>query len=111
MKQLRLYLGLLLLIVTMGPLVRSDDAANLAARRKELNRLIADEWEYEMRESPQTATTVGDYRYNEKWDDASLAHVPKQRKDLRKWLARFDQWTLAASPNRRNSRRPCWFEA
>jgi uncharacterized protein (DUF885 family) len=90
MKIPLLYLGLLLTLGIMASPARSDDAANLEARRKELNRLIADEWEYEMRVSPETATMVGDYRYNDKWDNASLAYVPKQRKDLRKWLARFE---------------------
>jgi uncharacterized protein (DUF885 family) len=98
MKRLRLYPGLLLLIVTVGSPVRSDDTANLEARRKALNRLIADEWEYEMRESPQTATTIGDYRYNDKWDDASLTHVPKQREYLRKWLARFESVDTSGFP-------------
>jgi uncharacterized protein (DUF885 family) len=95
MKNPRLYLSLLLMMGTMGSPARSDDAANLEARRKELNRLIADEWEYEMRESPQTATTVGDYRYNDKWDDASLAHATRQRTDLRKWAARFESVNTA----------------
>jgi uncharacterized protein (DUF885 family) len=98
MKNPRLFLGLLLTIGTLVSPARSDDTANLEARRKQLNRLIADEWEYEMRASPQTATTVGDYRYNDKWDDASLAYVPKQRKDLRKWLARFESVNTAGFP-------------
>ncbi len=98
MTQPGLYLGLLLIIVTMCSPAQSDNTANLEARRKELNRLIADEWEYEMRESPQTATTIGDYRYNEKWDDASLAYVPKQSKDLRKWLARFESVDVTGFP-------------
>src|SRR5271156_3809783 len=98
MKQLRLHLGLLLIIVTMCSAAQSDNTSNLEARRKELNRLIADEWEYEMRESPQTATTIGDYRYNDKWDDASLAYVPKQRKDLRKWLTRFESVNTTGFP-------------
>jgi uncharacterized protein (DUF885 family) len=55
-----------------------------------LNQLIADEWEYEMRESPESATAVGDYRYNDQWSDVSLAHVPEQKADLRKWLASFE---------------------
>jgi uncharacterized protein (DUF885 family) len=97
-KNPRLYLGLLLMLGTMGSPARGDDTANLEARRKELNRLFADEWEYEMRESPQTATTVGDYRYNDKWDDASLAYVPKQRKDLRRWLARFESLDTTGFP-------------
>src|SRR5580692_6262618 len=98
MTQPGLYLGLLLIIVTMCSPAQSDNTANLEARRKELNRLIADEWEYEMRESPQTATTIGDYRYNDKWDDASLAYVSKQREDLRKWLARFESVDVTGFP-------------
>jgi uncharacterized protein (DUF885 family) len=98
MKNPRLFLGLLLTIGTLVSQARSDDTANLEARRKELNRLVADEWEYEMRASPQTATTVGDYRYNDKWDDASLAFVPKQRKDLQKWLTRFESVNTAGFP-------------
>jgi uncharacterized protein (DUF885 family) len=98
MKCHRLFLGLLLIIGTMSSPARSDDTSNLEARRKELNRLLADEWEYEMRESPQTATTVGDYRNNDKWDDASLAHASRQRTDLRKWLARFESVNTAGFP-------------
>jgi len=98
MKNPRLFLGLVLIMGTLSSPARSDDKANLEARRKELSRLIAEEWEYEMRESPQTATTVGDYRYNDKWDDASLAHVSKQRKELRKWLARFESLNTAGFP-------------
>jgi uncharacterized protein (DUF885 family) len=67
----------------------ATDASNLEARRKQLNQLIAEEWEYEMRESPENATVVGDYRYNDKWSDSSLAHVPVQRADVQKWLTQF----------------------
>jgi uncharacterized protein (DUF885 family) len=98
MKNPRLYLGLLLMLGTLGSPARGDDAANLEARRKELNRLNADEWEYEMRASPQTATIVGDYRYNDKWDDASLAHTARLRKDLMKWLARFESVNTTGFP-------------
>ena len=67
----------------------ATDASNLDARRHQLNQLIADEWEYEMRESPEAATVIGDYRYNDRWDDASLAHVPVQRAALQEWLTKF----------------------
>src|ERR1700738_48012 len=90
MKKPRLYLVLFLMMGTMGSSTTSADTANLEARRKQLNQLIADEWEYEMRESPEFATIVGDYRYNDKWSDASLAYVPRQKADLRKWLSRFE---------------------
>ena len=40
---------------------------DLEHRRAALRAAIADEWEYELRESPELATTIGDYRYNDRW--------------------------------------------
>jgi uncharacterized protein (DUF885 family) len=65
-------------------------AADVDTRRKELNHLLAQEWEYEMRESPEFATIIGDYRYNDRWSDNSLTHVQQQKADLQSWLSRFD---------------------
>jgi uncharacterized protein (DUF885 family) len=90
MKDPRLFLALLPLIGIISVPAHAGDAPNLESRRKELNQLIADEWEYEMRESPEFATAVGDYRYNDKWSDSSLAYVPKQRDALEKWVTRFE---------------------
>jgi uncharacterized protein (DUF885 family) len=59
-------------------------------RRKELKQLIADEWDYEMRESPESATVLGDYRYNDRWSDNSLAHIQQQKEAIGKWLERFN---------------------
>ena len=63
---------------------------NLDARRNQLKNLLADEWEYEMREGPEFASVIGDYRYNDRWTDISLAHVPQKKRDLGDWLARFE---------------------
>jgi uncharacterized protein (DUF885 family) len=89
MKEARLILGLLLTIAFACPPARSGEMANLETRRKEMNQLLADEWEYEMRESPEFATVVGDYRYNDRWSDASLEHVVAQRAALQGWLTKF----------------------
>jgi uncharacterized protein (DUF885 family) len=97
-KKPALYLGLLLMMGTISLPARRPDRADLETRRKELNQLIADEWEYEMRESPEFATAVGDYRYNDKWSDASLAHVPQQRAALQKWASRFEAVDTAGFP-------------
>ena len=43
-----------------------------------------------MREYPEFATIVGDYRYNDRWSDGSLAHVEQTKKDEQEWLARFE---------------------
>ena len=69
--------------------MRSDDSKSLEVRRNHLKQLLAEEWEYELRESPELATTVGDYRYNDRWSDWSLAHVRTARMDSEAWLQRF----------------------
>ena len=68
----------------------APDSHNLDARRNQLKNLLADEWEYEMREGPEFASVIGDYRYNNRWTDISLAHVPQKKRDLADWLARFE---------------------
>src|SRR5258708_38753348 len=84
-------LGLALLLAAWMPLASSHPGTvSLDTRRQGLSRLLADEWEYEMRESPEFATILGDYRYNDRWSDNSLAHVQQQRADLQNWLSRFD---------------------
>jgi len=98
MKKPRLYLPLLLILGISGLPARSADTANLETRRKELNQLIADEWEYEMHESPEFATAVGDYRYNDRWSNVSLAYVPQQRAVLQKWVSRFEAVDTAGFP-------------
>src|SRR5436190_14886824 len=59
------------------------------AKKAQMKQLFADEWEYELRESPELATSIGDYRYNDRWSDSSLAHVQQQRRDLQQWLDKF----------------------
>jgi uncharacterized protein (DUF885 family) len=72
---------------------RADHAAagagDVETRRAAFNQLLADEWEYEMRESPEYATQVGDYRYNDRWSDYSIEHQRQQKKDAQQWLAKF----------------------
>lgn len=77
----------------------ATDTSTLEARRQQLNQLIAEEWEFEMRESPEFATVVGDYRYNDKWGDASLAHEPVQRAALQEWLTKFEVVDTSGFPD------------
>ena len=63
---------------------------DLGQRRAELKAAIAEEWEYELRESPEFATMIGDLRYNDRWTDISLEHAEQQKHDVGAWLARFE---------------------
>ena len=74
----------------MAGTLRNEGTKSQDARRQELRKLVAEEWEYVMREYPEFATIVGDYRYNDRWSDGSLAHVEQTKKDEQEWLARFE---------------------
>lgn len=77
--------ALVLLIMTLHL-----QSADLAARRQALTQLLDEQWQYSLRESPEFATMIGDYRYNDKLSDASLAHVKQQRLDTEAFLKRFE---------------------
>ena len=68
------------------------------AHRVHLKQLLADQWEYELKENPERATAIGDYRYNDRWGDNSLAHVQQQKRDLQDWLAKFEAVNTAGFP-------------
>lgn len=81
------------LFALLGGSIISLTAANtneLNARRNQLKKLLADQWEYELREQPEFASVIGDYRYNDRWEDISLAHVQQKKRDLQDWLSRFE---------------------
>lgn len=80
---------LLAVAVALGaqsPVFAADDAG---ARLKALNALLAEQWDYTLKNSPEFATILGDYRYNDRWSDYSLAGAAQQKKDYEGFLARF----------------------
>jgi uncharacterized protein (DUF885 family) len=83
-------LGLVVLAILSVSTAARTNQKSLDDRRKEFNQLLADEWDYEMREVPEFATIVGDYRYNDRWSNLSLAHVAQQSEDLKLWVSRFE---------------------
>jgi len=96
--QKQIWALVLMLAGSLGMFVSSADTAGVDARRKELNHLLAEEWEYELRDSPETATVIGDYRYNDRWSDGSLAHIKTHRTELEKWLAQFSAIDTSGFP-------------
>jgi uncharacterized protein (DUF885 family) len=92
------WVSLPLLIFSLAVAARGREGQNVEARRHELNQLVAEEWEYELKESPELATIIGDLRYNDRWSDFSLAHVAQTKQDLQKWLARFEAVDTAGFP-------------
>jgi uncharacterized protein (DUF885 family) len=62
---------------------------SLESRRKQLNDLLAEQWEYNLRTNPEYASVLGDKRYNDKLSDVSEKAVYANLEQDRKFLARF----------------------
>ena len=89
---MRQLVPLALVLVSIMQSAENPDARQL------LSKALADEWEYQLRESPEAATVYGDYRYNDKWSDISLAHIPQRRQDAERFLQRFESIDTTGLP-------------
>ncbi len=69
---------------TAQPAPREDSAST-----KALKSLLAEEWEYELRTTPETATALGDNRFNDRLDDDSPQFHQSDLKQNQEFLARF----------------------
>jgi uncharacterized protein (DUF885 family) len=65
-------------------------SADVASRVKALNALLAEQWQYNLKDSPEFATMLGDLRYNDRWSDASLAHQAADHQATGDFLKRFE---------------------
>jgi uncharacterized protein (DUF885 family) len=82
------WIGIVLL--AQAVVCEATPADTVATRLAGANALFAEQWQWELRENPELATTVGDTRYNDRWSDPSPAHVEQQRRDLESFLTRFE---------------------
>src|SRR5882672_9670479 len=70
---------------------------NPQAAVETLHSLFDADWEYTMQQSPTYASFLGDRRYNDKWEDASLANLQRQNQHTEenlKKLAAIDRAQL-----------------
>ena len=61
-----------------------------SAGSRQLRALFDEEWEYELRQSPETATALGDNRYNDRLDDFSEQAAQAEVAEKRNFLTRFE---------------------
>jgi uncharacterized protein (DUF885 family) len=71
-------------------MVAANPPGDLDARRKALDDLLHEQWEYTMRTSPIYASILGDKRYNDKLDDFSQAAIDDNLAQTKKFLDRFE---------------------
>jgi uncharacterized protein (DUF885 family) len=86
--------SLVLCALVMSLLCSSVFAAppksDLEDRRKALNDLLADEWEYTLRTNPTFASMLGDKRWNDKMGDFSQKFIEDDLEQSKKYLVRFE---------------------
>jgi len=63
------------------------------------NALFAEQWETGLRENPERATAVGDYRYNDRLGDYSLAEIVAENKENQAYLARLAAIDVTGFPD------------
>ena len=68
----------------------AEKAADIKSRRTQLLSLFDEEWQYELRSDPETATSLGDNRYNDRLTDRSPKFYRSDEEARRKFLARFE---------------------
>src|SRR5438874_6828851 len=81
--------ALLILIATTLSAAMEPSAASLDKRRKQLNDLLSEQWEYTLRSSPEYASILGDKRYNDQVSDNSLEGISKRHLKDVEFLKRF----------------------
>jgi len=65
-------------------------AKDVEARRKALNDLLHEQWEYTLEHNPVWASIIGDKRFNDKLQDESIPAIKKDYEMQRKFLTRFE---------------------
>ena len=82
----------------LSPFGERATPADVESRRKALNDLLAEQWEYTMRTNPIYASTLGDKRWNDKLDDFSQAAIDDDLRESQKFLVRFEAIDTAGFP-------------
>ncbi|HMD15564.1 MAG TPA: DUF885 family protein [Terriglobales bacterium] len=88
---MRFLICLLTAVILLPAIVTAaNQPADLEARRKALNDLLHEQWEYTMRTNPIYASILGDKRYNDKLDDFSQKAIDDNLEQTRHFFDRFE---------------------
>ncbi len=84
-----LTLAALLCVPGIHAAAAAPAAQTLEARIAAQNALFDEQWQAGLRNAPERATAIGDYRYNDQLSDYSLAHLQQQNAENKVYLARL----------------------
>src|SRR5579862_7910727 len=91
---MRLLQSFLFVFIVAGAIF-AQDVKPLTERLAEQNALFDEQYETDLRNSPERATAFGDYRHNDKLGDRSLASIIERNKTDQSFLARLDAISTA----------------
>jgi uncharacterized protein (DUF885 family) len=80
----------LMLSLMMGIAHAADAGADVAARREALKALLSQQWEYNLKNSPEFASIIGDKRYNDRLSDFSQKAIEADLKQTAVFLKQFE---------------------
>jgi uncharacterized protein (DUF885 family) len=90
------FLAIALCLVCAAQMIASD--TDVSVRRKQLNDLIAEYWEYSLKQSPVYASIIGDKRYNDQLGSDSEASIKQDAAKKREYLAKFQAISTEGLP-------------
>jgi uncharacterized protein (DUF885 family) len=105
---MRIHQNVFIFIAIVGSVVAGPNIAGsvigqnikpLADRLAAQNSLFEEQFETDLRNSPERATSYGDYRYNDKLGDYSLAAIAQRHKTDEAFLARLEAIPTAGFSN------------
>ena len=73
-------------------------AQDLEARRKAVEKLLADHWEDTLSHAPEFASILGDKRWNDKLSDNSAKGIADDLERTRVWLGKFEAVDASGFP-------------
>src|SRR4051812_33256796 len=88
----------LMMALTLPLAAQKADKSNLEARRKKLNDLLAEQWEYTLQTSPEFATIIGDKRFNDKLSDFSQKQIERDLAKAKEFVDKFNAVDTAGFP-------------
>jgi uncharacterized protein (DUF885 family) len=88
--------GILFLLIACCAVFAAD--AGLQTRRAELSKILAEDWEYQLRTFPELATRTGDKRYNDKLRDLSPEAEEKHIEHEKQLLTRLEAMDTTGFP-------------
>jgi uncharacterized protein (DUF885 family) len=95
---MQIYKKLFFLLILAGPAF-AQDPKPLADRLAAQNALFDEQYESDLRNFPERATAFGDYRYNDKLADYSLAAITQRNQTDRAFLSRLQAISTSSFPD------------